>query len=144
MIEKRLDEFVKKFEEIMPAFHKTLQSPNYSFLSGLDLTITQCIVLKNLSQNDNCKMSELSGALRVTLANMTSMADRMERDGYLRRVPDSEDRRIVRIRMTPKGKNIVKKMKEKRRKGLISILGKITDEEKESLLKIMTKIAERE
>lgn len=142
MIEKRLNEYLNKFEAAMPAFHKAMQSPNSNFLTGLHLTITQCMVLKNLSQNDNCKMSELSGALGVTLANMTSMADRMERDGYLRRVPDSEDRRIVRIKMTPKGKNIIRKMEGERRKSLVSILSKLSDQEIENLLKIMTKIAE--
>ena len=142
MNENNFRKYINKFEEIMPGFHKIVQSPDPDWASEIDLTVSQCMVLKNLAQNDNCKMSDLSSALFVTLANMTSMADRMERDGYLKRVADPEDRRIVRIKMTPKGKNVVKKMQEQRLQSLTSALSRITDEEKEKLLKIMSKIAE--
>ena len=45
----------------------------------------------------------LADAAGVTRATMTGLIDTLERDGYVRRVPDPDDRRMLSVRLTPTG-----------------------------------------
>ena len=45
---------------------------------------------------------------------MTRLVDAMERDGYVRRGPDPEDRRAVVVRATPKGTRALQKGRAQR------------------------------
>jgi DNA-binding MarR family transcriptional regulator len=42
--------------------------------------------------------------LAMTPRNVTGLVDHLERDGLVERVPDTEDRRSVRARLTPAGR----------------------------------------
>ena len=50
------------------------------------------------------KMSELSQMLLVSNGNATAVVDRLERDGLASRVPGDEDRRVVLVSLTGKGR----------------------------------------
>src|SRR3989339_531807 len=139
---KNIKEYADKFESVMQGFIKTLHSSSDSSQpNNLDITIGQCLVLQNLYQNDNCKMSDLSKALGVTLPNITGLIDRLEKEGLAKRNHDPKDRRIIRITLTTKGKKTIKKIKQKKQQHLSSILGKITNKERKTLMEIMEKIA---
>ena len=49
---------------------------------------------------DNIPISELSEKTGLAKTTLTSMLDRLERSGHIRRVPDPADRRAVRICLT--------------------------------------------
>ncbi len=137
-----ISNYVERFEKLMPNFIKVFHSSDESWLEEvMDVTICQCVVLQILSQNNNCKMSDLSEEVGVTLSNMTGMLDRLEKEDLAKRVPDPDDRRINRIKLTTKGENVVKKILSRKRKNLTTILSKLTDPEKSDLLRIMEKIS---
>ncbi len=48
-------------------------------------------------------MSELSRMLLVSNGNATTVVDRLEADGLVRRTPSEEDRRTVFVALTPEG-----------------------------------------
>ena len=50
-------------------------------------------------------MGELSQQLLVSNGNATAVVDRLERDGLVRRVPSATDRRVVRVELTPAGRD---------------------------------------
>ena len=50
------------------------------------------------------KMSELSGALRVSNGNVTGIVDRLVDEGQIQRVPVPGDRRSMMVRLTPRGR----------------------------------------
>jgi DNA-binding MarR family transcriptional regulator len=135
------DRYMEKFETLMPTFARGFHSDDPACVAGLDVTVSQFCVLKVLYRNDGCKMKELSAALGVTLGNMTSMIDRMTRDGYVGRVSDPSDRRVVRVKLTKRGKGILHKAFEKKRKNISRALRLIPISDIDSLFKIMEKIA---
>jgi len=49
------------------------------------------------------RIGELADAEQVEAPTMTRLVDGMERDGYVARSPDPDDRRAVVVRATPKG-----------------------------------------
>jgi DNA-binding MarR family transcriptional regulator len=137
---KNEQEIVKEFEEITELMTRTFHSSNAEHLSGLDITISQFIAMKLLYEQECPKMTELAGKLAVTTGNMTTMIDRLIKQGYVVRKDDSEDRRVVRVCLTVEGRNLLKKAEERKQKAIALILSKMSREDRDALLKIMQKL----
>ena len=60
---------------------------------------------------------------------MTDMMDRMEREGIAERFRDPENRRLVKVRLTDKGKRIRREFYEKRRAEFTSLFSQLGDTE---------------
>jgi len=61
-------------------------------------------VLFRLLRGGDTPLGELAHSLDSTPRNVTGLVDHLERDGYVERVPDPDDRRSVRARLTEKGR----------------------------------------
>ena len=61
-------------------------------------------VLFRLFRGGDMPLGEMALALDSTPRNVTGLVDHLERDGLVERVPDPDDRRSVRARLTPKGR----------------------------------------
>lgn len=61
-------------------------------------------ILFRLYRCGDMPLGELADDLVTTPRNVTGLVDHLERDGLVERVPDSEDRRSVRARLTPSGR----------------------------------------
>ena len=71
--------------------------------------------------------AELAERAGVTRATMTGLLDGLERGGLVKRKSDPDDRRMICVRLTPKGKKFMEKMLPdhyRRVAGLMSNLGK--------------------
>jgi DNA-binding MarR family transcriptional regulator len=72
-------------------------------------TMTQFDVIAQLMREKNGTTSaELSRRLLVTAGNLTGVLDRMVKSGLVRRNPDKQDRRVTRVSLTDKGKELAK------------------------------------
>jgi DNA-binding MarR family transcriptional regulator len=85
-------------------------------------------------------MTDLASFTRVSTAAATGIADRLVRCGYLLRVLDPSDRRIIRVKPTLKGLELVKKINRQRREMVTSIFGRLSQSEREEYLSILTRI----
>ena len=66
---------------------------------GINRTDLRCLnIIENNGPMTAGRLAELSG---LTTAAVTSVLDRLERAGYARRVRDQQDRRQVRVEVTP-------------------------------------------
>lgn len=73
-------------------------------LCDAGLTFSQWVILKTLHTRGRLTSREVAEALDCTPANATGILDRMERDELVARERSDEDRRVVFVRLTPKGK----------------------------------------
>ena len=73
-------------------------------LSEAGLTFPQWVILKTLQKRGRLTSREVADALDCTPANATGILDRMERDELIARERSDDDRRVVFIRLTSKGK----------------------------------------
>lgn len=86
------------------------------------------------------KISEISQILQVTSPTVTQIINILEKDGLVERTVDPDDRRAVKIRLTPAG---IKVTEEARKlffetfTGLIDYLG---EEESEQLANLLAKV----
>lgn len=85
-------------------------------------------------------MGDLSAQLGMPLSSSTRIMDSLVNAGFVERVNDSNDRRIVRIQMTNTGQDIFQSALTYNKQRILHILGKFTSEEQTQLLKLMTKL----
>lgn len=100
-----------------------LSFPQYNVLRVLDA-----------SQNGRNRISEVSRIMLVPGANMTGIAKRLERDGFIIRKSDSRDERVTILEITPKGRRTLKNIEQEKERSIESILRDFSKKDKTELL----------
>ncbi len=77
-------------------------------LEQLGLTPVQLQVLAGLTDGEWLTMGELSERLCCAGSNVTAIVGRMEEAGLVARRPDAEDRRLRRVRVTARGRTLLR------------------------------------
>jgi DNA-binding MarR family transcriptional regulator len=108
-----------------------------------NVTGPQLTVVKLLETIGDLSLSELSDKIRAQNSTVTGIVDRMEREGLAQRVRSTEDRRVVRIRLTEKGQKLAAEIPVEPMEILRTALGGLTPVETQELLRIMSKVAKR-
>jgi DNA-binding MarR family transcriptional regulator len=69
-------------------------------LAPLGITRSQWWVLAFISRNDGLPQTQLANELEVGKVALGSLIDKLEGAGFVKRVPDKEDRRVKRVFLT--------------------------------------------
>lgn len=69
-----------------------------------DLTIKELHTVDAISMYDYQTVSQVAKKLHLTPGTMTSMTDRLIQKGYVERRRDADDRRVIRLYLTRKGR----------------------------------------
>ncbi|MBW1823976.1 MAG: winged helix-turn-helix transcriptional regulator, partial [Deltaproteobacteria bacterium] len=84
--------------------------------------------------DDDYPIGELGRNARVKSSTMTDMIDRLEKEKIVERIRDDDDRRVVKVHLTDKGKKIKREFTQKTRKGVETAFSKLSEEEVRTLL----------
>jgi DNA-binding MarR family transcriptional regulator len=87
--------------------------------------------------------AELAEAAGVTRATMTGLVDTLERDGYVTREPDPEDRRMLSVRLTPKGDKFLQQFLPGHFKVTAAIMSTLTESERKTLVSLLVKVQQQ-
>ena len=79
-------------------------------------------------------IGKLGKNAQVKRSAITNMIDCLEKEGIAERVRDGEDRRVVKVRLTGKGRKIRREFVQRRRKEVEKIFAKMSEKDKDSLL----------
>ncbi len=102
---KEKTEFARHFREVQPKFARLC----IRSLSRSGLTMSQYALL-NLLAREPEPMTDLSARMLITKPAVTNLVDRLEKHGFLKRMPDAHDRRVTLIAICPKGTKLVREM----------------------------------
>lgn len=84
--------------------------------------------------------AELAGAAGVTRATMTGLVDTLERDGFVRREPDPNDRRMMSVRLTPKAEIFLREMLPAHFQIMAKVMAPLSESERKTLVRLLTKV----
>jgi DNA-binding MarR family transcriptional regulator len=100
------------------------------------LSFPQYNVLRVLdgSRNGRNKISDISRIMLVPGANMTGIAKRLERDGFLIKKSDPNDERVTILEITPKGRRTLKNIEGEKDRSIQAILGGFSQKDKKELV----------
>ncbi len=87
-------------------------------------------------------MRELSEELAVPLSTATRMVDWLVESGYIERLSDPDDRRVVRVALSPAGKKLAAAFNEFFNQRIQEFLRHFTPQERQNMLTLMHKVVE--
>ena len=105
---------------------------------GLDLTICQLKSLFFINFEENTKLRKLATALGVTPPNVTGIVDRLSEQGLVVREDNPEDRRMILLKTTDKGKTLLANLRDSKISRLSVILAQMNAEELSVLARGLT------
>jgi len=86
-----------------------------------------------IDQYDNLSMSALAKTLNISKTQITPRIDQLVNDGLLERVPDENDRRVLRITLTAEGKDLLKNSNITVKDAMNQLLNPLSHDELEEL-----------
>src|SRR5580658_9086080 len=98
-------DFVREFADAW----KRVQRLWEKNLASLGLTLTELRILRVLARAGPSPMAKVATELFMTPASITGLVDRLEKEGLVERERSEDDRRIVRVGATQKGKDAADK-----------------------------------
>lgn len=101
-------------------------------LKPLNVTRSQWWVLAYLSREDGMTQSQLAEELDLGKVAVGGLIDRLEKSGLVRREADASDRRVNRVFLEPKSKQLITKMRKVSHRMNAQILEGLVDDRLES------------
>ena len=122
---------VKKVAE---AFNKKLMA--------LGITRVQWTALFYLGKYKSISQFELAEKMNIKTSTMARLVDRMEREGYVIRAKDPADRRVTKLVLTDKGRDLREKLIPEGEKFSKLVSQDISDEEIRIFISVLNKMVE--
>lgn len=98
-------------------------------LKNYCITTPQFIALQWLLEDGDLTIGELSNKINLAFSTTTDLVDRMEKNVLVERKRDTKDRRVVRIHLLEKGREIIQEVIEKRQVYLAEVLKEMSSKE---------------
>ena len=124
----RLAEFFKKNSAIIFKNYG-LTFPQYNVLRVLDS-----------SENRQNTISNVGKIMLVSGANMTGIAKRLEKNGFLLRKSDPNDERITLLEITPKGREQLKNISREKDATIARYMEHFSGEQKKEVLSLLRSV----
>jgi len=88
---------------------KAIQDYSHEVSKNYGITGPQLWVIKTISLNGKLSLGDLGKGMYLQPSTITGLIDALEQKGYVARVRDQGDRRVVKIQLTPKGQRLAKR-----------------------------------
>lgn len=109
-------------------------------LQPFGITGVQFGVLKNLSEGTAETAADLCRVLHYDTGSMTRMVDRLEEKGLIRRHRQSDDRRVVALRLTSAGRAALPRLRATTAQVVQSMLAGFTSSELDELTRYLERM----
>ncbi len=81
-----------------------------SRLGPIGMTAAQHVIISTLAHEDGLSLSQVGKRAYLDKPAITGLADRLEKDGLVERRRSTNDRRVVQLHLTAKGRNLLQEM----------------------------------
>ena len=126
---------VHLFDDILKIEEKTLQSGALK-----DLSVTELHTIEAIGMYSERTMSEVAQDLKITVGTLTTAINKLIKKEYVERKRIEEDRRVVLVKLTKKGK-LAYRLHEKFHNDMIKeTINGLSDEEENILISALEKV----
>ena len=121
---------------------ETFKREHAGVFRNFGLSFPQYNVLRVLeaSENGRNRISNVGRIMLVPGANITGIAKRLAKEGFIVKKPDPKDERVTQLEITPKGKRTLKLIQKEKDKRLDLMLKNLSHPEKLELLENIKRI----
>ena len=100
----------------------------------------QPVIIKTIAENEGISQKDLSDICYKRPATITTMIQKMENQGFIKRVQDEKDKRIIRLYMTEKGMQFHKACKNMSKDLIKRNFKGVTEEELDCVYNVLKKV----
>lgn len=133
-------ERVATIEELLRLVARVVRRHGREILSRFDITPPQFDALVVLVNHEGITMGELCQKMYLACSTATDLIDRMERAGFLERVRDPHDRRVIRLRIKPRGQEVLDAVMDARRRYLAGVPSRLEEQDLEELTRRLRQV----
>ena len=126
------DVLVKLFRDIMHLEEKAVITEEFKDITSNDMLIIEVVGLQKTKN-----MSTVAKELSVTVGTLTIAMNSLVKKGYVTRVRSEEDRRVVLLSLSDKGKAAYNHHKQFHQKMVEATVDRLNEEEKKVLTKAL-------
>lgn len=126
---------VRLFRDIMDIEQKAIISPEFCDITSNDMHVIEAIGIGSPKN-----MSAIARELSVTVGTLTIAMNSLVKKGYVERTRGKEDRRVVYISLSEKGRRAFEHHAEFHRRMIDSIKEELSGEELQILYRALTKL----
>lgn len=137
---------VKNLQELNRLITKTydmvVQVENFAMQQGpfSDLSVTETHTLDAIGKRGTRTMSEVASQLNIAVSTLSVSVSRLIKKGYVERMRDEKDRRVVKVCLTRKGEKAYNLHAYFHSRLINVALGELSEQEEEILISALHKI----
>ncbi|ABV62572.1 MarR family transcriptional regulator [Bacillus pumilus] len=105
-----------------------------------ELSRNEFLILNLLREQGAKKVTEFASILGVSASHITAVTDTLVEKGWITRIRSKEDRRIIKIHLTDKGKEITEHFEKKKTEYFMERFESFDDEELKTMIKLFKKL----
>lgn len=109
-------------------------------VADLPVSYLHLATLRFIDDKNSPLMRDIAAYLRIAPPSATSLVNTLVKQGEVRRVTDKNNRRVVRVEVTGKGKKTLADSKERKHEFIEGIIRNLSERERTELQKILQKI----
>lgn len=133
---------VEDVERLVRIVSAIVKKRGREILADFDITPPQFNALLTLIQSGTLTIGELGEKMYLACSTATDLVDRMERNGLVARERDTNDRRVIRLKVLDRGHQMRNEVLIARKNYLSGVLDKISSDEASAMIIALTHLAE--
>lgn len=102
-----------------------------------EINYLRTYALSFIKEAANMTMSAFAESMKISASSATAFVDRLHKEGWVDRVADTENRKIVHLKLTPAGETILAHNQQEKRRFLSEILDLIPADDRVHLARIL-------
>lgn len=124
------DQLIRVFNDILTIEETELKKGDFS-----DLSIKEMHTIEAIGMREKRTTGEVAKSLSITVGTLTVAINNLVKKGYVERVRSEEDRRIVRLQLTNRGRLFYRAHQHFHKSMVKAALEEMSQDEKEALIK---------
>ena len=137
-----IDRFGQRMIALLPQMMRGFVRRESNYLSRGKITLPQLGVLEYLSGRTESPMNGLARHLGVTRPAVTGLADRLIAQGLVSRQGDAKDRRVIRVKLTSKGRRVLENIWSQKRRMIQQVFGRVSPANRAQYLATLERVVE--
>ncbi len=129
---------VEELEFLLRKISAIIKRRGRDILTNFKITPPQFNALLVLRRHGDMTIGELGEQMYLACSTATDLVDRMERNGLVERVRDTNDRRVIRIHVLEKGEEILGEVMTARTDYLEEVLEHVSSNECQVMIQSMS------
>ena len=141
MKDRDLDRMVENILNILPLFRRSFRNIDFNLVAD-GISHPHIVVMKILEEHERLSVSAIGEKQFISRPQMTHIVDRLVSLGMAERIINEDDRRVINVVLTDKGRNIVRQCDAIIKKSIKESLSILDDKDIKEMSAALSKLAE--